>query len=69
MTTALSRKRYEIRLIGPRSPHFLLLDSWGIWAPDQHRYLRVRGTSGRIRRFCTRAAAEAYLRSTPGDPQ
>ncbi|MFI9363933.1 hypothetical protein ACIG5E_23195 [Kitasatospora sp. NPDC053057] len=69
MTTVLSRKRYEVRLIDSRSPHFLLLESWGLWDPSRHRYLRVRGTSGRIRRFYTRAAAEAYLRSTPGSPR
>ncbi|MFJ9842355.1 hypothetical protein ACIRYZ_18085 [Kitasatospora sp. NPDC101155] len=65
MTTALSRKRYEIRLISSRSPHFLLVECWGLWDPDQHQYLRVRGSSGKIRRFYIRAAAEAYLRFTP----
>ncbi len=61
MTSGPSPEQYEIRLIDSRSPHFLLLESWGIWAPDQRHYLRVRGTSGRIRRFYARAAAEAYL--------
>ncbi|MET9181857.1 hypothetical protein ABZX88_27045 [Kitasatospora aureofaciens] len=68
MTAALSSKRHEIRLIDSQSPHFLLVESWGLWDPGRHRYLHVRGTSGRIRRFYTRAAAEAYLCSTPGDP-
>ncbi|MFE5583721.1 hypothetical protein [Kitasatospora sp. NPDC056531] len=68
MATTLSRKRYEIRLINSRSPHFLLVECWGLWDPDQHRYLRVRGSSDRIRRFYTHATAEAYLRSTPGSP-
>lgn len=63
MTSTLSRKRYEIRLIGSRSPHFLLLESWGLWDRDRHRYLRAHGTSDRIRRFYSRAAAEAHLRS------
>ncbi|MFG2846633.1 hypothetical protein ACGF12_26175 [Kitasatospora sp. NPDC048296] len=68
MTTTLSRKRYEIRLINSRSPHFLLMECWGLWDPDQHQYLRVRGASGRIRRFYTQAAAEAYLHSVPDGP-
>ncbi|MER7671099.1 hypothetical protein ABTY61_21910 [Kitasatospora sp. NPDC096128] len=66
MPDALPCTRYEIRLIGSRSPHFLLLESWGLWDPVRHQYLRVHGSSARIRRFYTRSAAEAYLRTPPG---
>ncbi|MEE1786071.1 hypothetical protein PUR71_24695 [Streptomyces sp. SP17BM10] len=53
---------YEIRLIDSRSPHFLLLECWGIWDPTRREYLRVPGSSDRIRRFYTRVSAEAFRR-------
>ncbi|MFJ4186651.1 hypothetical protein [Kitasatospora sp. NPDC089509] len=51
---------FEVRLIAAHSPHFLQLDSWGIWNLNHHEYLRVPGSSYRIRRFYTHAAAEAF---------
>ncbi|MEU8511668.1 hypothetical protein AB0C76_08790 [Kitasatospora sp. NPDC048722] len=53
---------YEIRLIDSRSPHFLLLECWGIWDHTRREYLRAPGSSDRIRRFYTRASAQAYVR-------
>ncbi|AUY53251.1 hypothetical protein [Streptomyces sp. CB01881] len=52
---------YEIRLIGSRSPHFLLLECWGIRDRSRHEYLRVPGSSHRIRRFYSLASAQTYL--------
>ncbi|MFD7905515.1 hypothetical protein ACFV4G_25130 [Kitasatospora sp. NPDC059747] len=61
---------YEIRLIDSRSPHFLLLECWGIWDHTRRDYLRVPGSSERIRRFYTRASAEAFRRhAQPSDCQ
>ncbi|MEV7023367.1 hypothetical protein [Kitasatospora sp. NPDC093558] len=54
---------YEIRLIDAHSPHFLLLECWGIWDPTHHEYLRTPGSEDRIRRFYTRASAETFLRT------
>ncbi|MEV7599778.1 hypothetical protein AB0O91_20585 [Kitasatospora sp. NPDC089797] len=54
------RIEFEVRLIGAQSPHFLHLDSWGLWNLGRHEYLRVPGSSLRIRRFYSRAAAEAF---------
>ncbi|MFD4881161.1 ATP-binding protein [Kitasatospora sp. NPDC058402] len=54
--------RYEIRLIDSRSPHFFLLECWGIYDREQHEYVRVPGSSDRIRRFYTKSAAESQLR-------
>ncbi|MER6300461.1 hypothetical protein ABT247_12935 [Kitasatospora sp. NPDC001539] len=56
----LPRTAYEIRLIDAGSPHFLQLECWGLWDPARHEYLRMPGSSHRIRRFYTRAAAEAF---------
>ncbi|MFJ3216112.1 ATP-binding protein [Kitasatospora sp. NPDC086801] len=58
--SALSR--YEIRLIDSRSPHFFLLECWGIYDREQHEYVRVPGSSDRIRRFYTKSAAQSQLR-------
>ncbi|MGA5822360.1 hypothetical protein ACPC54_31390 [Kitasatospora sp. NPDC094028] len=55
------RPRYETRTIDTRSPHFLLLECWGIWDRHRHDYLRAPGSSRRIRRFYTLAAAQAHL--------
>lgn len=54
---------YEVRLIDSRSPHFVLLECWGIWDHTRHDYLRAPASPDRIRRFYTLAAAEAHLRS------
>ncbi|MFH9349802.1 hypothetical protein [Kitasatospora sp. NPDC017646] len=54
---------YQIRLIDSRSPHFLQLESWGLWDPTHHTYLRAPGSPSRIRRFYTRAAAEEFRRT------
>ncbi|MFI9363397.1 hypothetical protein ACIG5E_20415 [Kitasatospora sp. NPDC053057] len=54
---------YEIRLIDTMSPHFLQVESWGLWDPTHHAYLRAPGSSSRIRRFYTRAAAEDFRQS------
>ncbi|MFI9163553.1 hypothetical protein ACIGXI_04975 [Kitasatospora aureofaciens] len=51
---------YEVRLIDTSSPHFLQLDSWGLWDPTRHTYLRAPGSPSRIRRFYTRAGAEDF---------
>ncbi|MFF0410416.1 hypothetical protein ACFYUY_08240 [Kitasatospora sp. NPDC004745] len=56
--------RLEVRAIDATSPHFLLLECWALWDLDRHQYVRAPGSSGRIRRFYTRAAAEAHLRSS-----
>ncbi|MGA5822849.1 hypothetical protein ACPC54_33930 [Kitasatospora sp. NPDC094028] len=56
------RLRYETRCIDFRSPHFLLLECWGIWDHRRHDYLRAPGSARRIRRFYTLAAAQAHLR-------
>ncbi|MER7752518.1 hypothetical protein [Kitasatospora sp. NPDC097643] len=61
--------RYEIRVIDSRSPHFLLLECWGIWDSDQHDYLRAPGSSHRIRRFYTLTAARGHLRRLPTTTQ
>lgn len=61
------RERYEIRLVDARSPHFVLLECWAVWDLDQHRHVRAPGSSERIRRFYTQAAAEAFLRYSPDD--
>ncbi|WP_051838341.1 ATP-binding protein [Streptomyces sp. NRRL WC-3742] len=53
--------RYEVRVIDSRSPHFVLLECWGIYDRERHDYLRVPGSSDRIRRFYTKAAAAAHL--------
>ncbi|MFJ9611667.1 hypothetical protein ACIRS1_35565 [Kitasatospora sp. NPDC101176] len=63
-----AESRYEVRLIRPSSPHFLLLECWGLWDPARHAYLRVPGSSGRIRRFYTPTAAQTYLRTPPARP-
>lgn len=55
------RPRYEARFIDARSPHFLLLECWGIWDRTRHDYLRAPGSTHRIRRFYTLAAAQAHL--------
>ncbi|MFJ9773016.1 hypothetical protein ACIRVF_17550 [Kitasatospora sp. NPDC101157] len=57
---------YEIRLIPSNSPHFLQLDSWGLWDSANHSYLRAPGSPSRIRRFYTRAAAEDFRRTLGG---
>ncbi|MFJ2580634.1 hypothetical protein [Kitasatospora aureofaciens] len=62
MTAPSTLSRYEIRLIDSQSPHFVLLECWGIYDREQHEYVRVPGSSDRIRRFYTVSAAEAYLR-------
>ncbi|WP_052707077.1 ATP-binding protein [Streptomyces rubellomurinus] len=54
--------RYEVRLIDSRSPHFRLLECWGIYDREQHEYVRIPGSSDRIKRFYTESAAEAHLR-------
>ncbi|MFF2145937.1 hypothetical protein [Kitasatospora sp. NPDC058190] len=54
------RTAYEIRLIDAKSPHFLQLECWGLWDLDNHEYLRMPGSSHRIRRFYTLAGAEAF---------
>ncbi|MFJ3218886.1 hypothetical protein ACIPLC_23545 [Kitasatospora sp. NPDC086801] len=59
---AVQRNRYEVRLIDSTSPHFLLLECWGLWDHERHEYVRVPGSSDRIRRFYTVAAAEAFQR-------
>ncbi|MFJ9695570.1 hypothetical protein [Kitasatospora sp. NPDC101183] len=56
---------FEVRLIDSRSPHFVLLECWGIWDLTHHEYLRAAGSPERIRRFYTRSAAEAHLRALP----
>ncbi|MET8627009.1 hypothetical protein ABZW30_25140 [Kitasatospora sp. NPDC004669] len=56
------RSTFEIRLIDSTSPHFLQLECWGLWDLDNQEYLRVPGSSNRIRRFYTRAGAEAFER-------
>ncbi|MFD8782749.1 hypothetical protein [Kitasatospora sp. NPDC059599] len=56
-------KRYEIRLIDARSPHFYMLECWALWDLDHHRYVRIPGSSDRIRRFYTLDSAESHLRS------
>ncbi|MFF3003065.1 ATP-binding protein [Kitasatospora sp. NPDC057940] len=62
MTATPPSSRHEIRLIDSRSPHFFLLECWGIYDREQHEYLRVPGSSDRIRRFYTKSAAESQLR-------
>ncbi|WP_031073100.1 hypothetical protein [Streptomyces sp. NRRL WC-3742] len=54
---------YEVRLIDSRSPHFVLLECWGIWDLTRHDYLRAPTSPDRIRRFYTRSAAESHLRT------
>ncbi|MBD0695330.1 hypothetical protein [Streptomyces sp. CBMA123] len=54
---------FEVRLIDSGSPHFVQLDSWGLWNPERHEYLRAPGSSSRIRRFYSRTDAEAFRRS------
>ncbi|MFF3112512.1 ATP-binding protein [Kitasatospora sp. NPDC057904] len=61
--TPFTLPRYEVRLIDARSPHFRLLECWGIYDRQQYEYVRVPGSSDRIRRFYTRSAAEAHLRT------
>ncbi|MGW3043665.1 hypothetical protein ACWC9T_27275 [Kitasatospora sp. NPDC001159] len=56
------RSTFEIRLIDSKSPHFLQLECWGLWDLDRHDYLRMPGSTHRIRRFYTRAGAEAFER-------
>lgn len=62
MTAPSASSRYEIRLIDSRSPHFFLLECWGIYDREQHEYVRAPGSSDRIRRFYTVSAAESQLR-------
>ncbi|MEV7930918.1 ATP-binding protein [Kitasatospora sp. NPDC088264] len=62
MTAPPASSRHEIRLIDSRSPHFFLLECWGIYDREQHEYVRAPGSSDRIRRFYTVSAADAYLR-------
>ncbi|MFD5464630.1 hypothetical protein ACFWIQ_17685 [Kitasatospora sp. NPDC127059] len=54
---------FEVRLIDASSPHFLQLDSWGLWNLDRHEYLRAPGSSARIRRFFSPEDAEAFRRA------
>ncbi|MEV7358145.1 ATP-binding protein [Kitasatospora sp. NPDC091276] len=61
-TVSSPSSRYEIRPIDSCSPHFLLLECWGIYDRERHEYLRALGDPHRIRRFYTLASAEAYLR-------
>lgn len=61
------RERYEIRLIDARSPHFVLLECWALWDLVQRRHVRVPGSSDRIRRFYTPAAATAFLHHAPDE--
>ncbi|MFF2145201.1 ATP-binding protein [Kitasatospora sp. NPDC058190] len=61
-TTPSTSSRYEIRAIDSQSPHFILLECWGIYDREQHEYVRVPGSSDRIRRFYTVSAAERHLR-------
>ncbi|MFG2847285.1 hypothetical protein ACGF12_29540 [Kitasatospora sp. NPDC048296] len=63
--TAFPHHPYETRFIDARSPHFLLLECWGIWDRIRHEYLRAPGSSHRIRRFYTLVAAQAHLRTLP----
>ncbi|MFG2845130.1 hypothetical protein ACGF12_18455 [Kitasatospora sp. NPDC048296] len=60
--TPSTLSRYEVRLIDSRSPHFVLLECWGIYDREQHEYVRVPGSSDRIRRFYIKSVAEAHLR-------
>ncbi|MFD7452694.1 hypothetical protein [Kitasatospora sp. NPDC059827] len=53
----------EVRLIDSSSPHFLQLDSWGLWNRARHEYLRIPGSSARIRRFYSPEDAEAFRRT------
>ncbi|MEU9047082.1 MULTISPECIES: hypothetical protein [unclassified Kitasatospora] len=53
----------EIRVIDSRSPHFFTLECWALWDQVRNDYVRVPGSSDRIRRFYTLAAAEAFQRS------
>ncbi|WP_030059332.1 MULTISPECIES: hypothetical protein [Streptomyces] len=58
--TADDPTRLEIRLIDSSSPHFVLLECWALWDGERHEFLRVPGSSDRIRRFYTVAAAKAF---------
>ncbi|MER7580212.1 hypothetical protein [Kitasatospora sp. NPDC097691] len=51
---------FEIRLIDSTSPHFVALECWGLWDRERNEFLRVPGSSDRVRRFYTVAAAVAY---------
>ncbi|MFF1789585.1 hypothetical protein ACFVX9_24385 [Kitasatospora sp. NPDC058243] len=62
LVTAPEGAEFEIRLIDSTSPHFLLLECWGLWSRARHEFLRMPGSSDRVRRFYTRAAAEAFRR-------
>ncbi|MET8539054.1 ATP-binding protein [Kitasatospora sp. NPDC004799] len=62
VTVPSPSSRYEIRLIDSRSPHFLLLECWGIYDRERHDYVRAPGDPNRLRRFYTLSAAEARLR-------
>ncbi|MFD7591588.1 ATP-binding protein [Kitasatospora sp. NPDC059812] len=62
VSASSASSRYEIRLIDSRGPHFFLLECWGIYDREQHDYVRVPGSSDRIRRFYTKSAAESQLR-------
>ncbi|MFE6051569.1 hypothetical protein ACFQ6N_12465 [Kitasatospora sp. NPDC056446] len=57
---------FEVRLIDSRSPHFVLLECWGLWDRERDDFLRVPGSSDRVRRFYTPAAAEAFRFSLRG---
>ncbi|MFJ9458591.1 hypothetical protein ACIRST_26300 [Kitasatospora sp. NPDC101447] len=59
-----SPARFEIRLIDSSSPHFVALECWGLWDRERNEFLRVPGSSDRVRRFYTVAAAAAFRASS-----
>ncbi|MFJ8476038.1 hypothetical protein [Kitasatospora sp. NPDC094011] len=55
--------RYEVRKITDRSPHFRLLECWGIWDRRHKDYVRRPTDLQEVRRFYSLPAAEAHLRA------
>ncbi|MFE4516935.1 hypothetical protein ACFRMQ_22385 [Kitasatospora sp. NPDC056783] len=68
MPDAATDDRFEVHLIDSRSPHFRLLECWGIWDRERHDYLRVARAPERIERWYTVDAARAFHRLLHSSP-
>ncbi|MFI9366895.1 hypothetical protein ACIG5E_38545 [Kitasatospora sp. NPDC053057] len=58
--------RYEIREITSRSPHFRLLECWGVWDRQLSDYVRRANDTRDVRRFYTAHSAETFMRNLEG---
>ncbi|MFC5664453.1 hypothetical protein ACFP3U_15850 [Kitasatospora misakiensis] len=69
--SATEQARYEVREIGPKSPHFRSLVCWGVWDLVKKDYVRWSHGLREVRRFYIQKAAEMHrdhLHNSNADP-